>query len=104
MSVPDTSTNVHDVTHGKYTLENTKKKIPEMLPIVPAAKTRGLSSYIVRKWCLSGVIRAVRCGNKILVNCDSLDEYLSSNSLTDAVEEQVSSIKPIPVKIGGAVR
>ena len=64
-------------------------KIPEMLPIIPAAKTRGLSSYIVRKGCLNGTVRAIRAGNKILVNCDSLDEYLNSHSLTDDVSEVI---------------
>ena len=77
---------------------------PVMLTINQTAERVGLSAYIIRKWALNGTIRAIRAGNKIYVNNDSLDEYLYGHSLTDTIEEQVSSIKPIPVKIGGAFR
>ena len=71
-----------------------------MLTINPTAERVGLSAYIIRKWALNGTIKAIRAGNKIYVNNDSLDEYLNGHSLTDTVEEQVCGIKPIPVKIG----
>ncbi len=77
---------------------------PVMLTINQTAERVGLSAYIIRKWALNGTIRAIRAGNKIYVNNDSLDEYLNGHSLTDTIEEQVSCIKPIPVKIGGAFR
>ena len=76
---------------------------PVMLTINQTAERVGLSAYIIRKWALNGTIRAIRAGCKIYVNNDSLDEYLNCHSLTDTIEEQVSGIKPIPVKIGGTV-
>lgn len=101
MSKPNTSVNVNDVIHDDH---YTAGVIPEMQPIVIAARTRNLSPYIVRKWCLNGTIKAVRCGNKIFVNCDTLDDYLNTHRLTDTVEDQSGGIRPIQVKIERSAR
>ncbi len=69
---------------------------PLMLPINEAAVRHGLSPYIVRKWALSGVVRAVRAGQKILINCNSLEEYLNSSSLNTDTQQ---AVKPISAKL-----
>ena len=69
---------------------------PLMLPINAAAEKYGLSAYITRKWALSGVIKAVRAGNKILINCNSLEDYLNSTSLYNDTEQ---AIKPISANL-----
>lgn len=69
---------------------------PLMLPINEAAEMYGLSTYIMRKWALSGIVKAVRAGNKILINCNSLEEYLNSTSLYN---DTVQAVKPISGKI-----
>jgi excisionase family DNA binding protein len=81
----------------------TNKPLMLTLTINATAERVGLSAYIICKWAKNGTIRAVRAGNKIYINNDSLDDYLNAHSLTDTVEEQVSGLRPIPVKIGGAV-
>lgn len=73
---------------------------PVMLTINATAERVGLSAYIIRKWALNGTIRAIRAGNKIYVNNDSLDEYLNCHSLTDTIEEQVGAINPIRLHRG----
>jgi len=72
-----------------------------MLPINAAAERYGLSAYIIRKWALSGTIKAIRAGNKVLVNCDYLEEYLNNSSI-NTVEQ---AIKPISAKLmeGGSL-
>ncbi|HOO05673.1 MAG TPA: helix-turn-helix domain-containing protein [Ruminococcus sp.] len=74
---------------------------PLMLPINAAAERYGLSAYIIRKWALSGTIKAIRAGNKVLVNCDYLEEYLNNSSI-NTVEQ---AIKPISAKLmeGGSL-
>lgn len=72
---------------------------PLMLTINPTAERVGLSAYIIRKWALNGTIKAIRAGNKIYINNDSLDEYLNSNILT-APEEQDGVIKPVDIREG----
>lgn len=69
---------------------------PLMLPINEAAEMYGISAYITRKWALSGIIKAVRAGNKILINCNSLEDYLNSTSLYNDTEQ---AVKPISAKI-----
>ena len=74
---------------------------PLMLPINAAAERYGLSAYIIRKWALSGTIKAIRAGSKVLVNCDYLEEYLNNSSI-NTVEQ---AVKPISAKLmeGGSL-
>ncbi len=65
---------------------------PLMLTINATAERVGLSAYIIRKWALSGVIKAVRAGQKILINCNSLEEYLNSSTLNTDTEQAVNPI------------
>ncbi|PWJ12695.1 hypothetical protein [Ruminococcus flavefaciens] len=69
---------------------------PLMLPINATAERSGLSAYIIRKWSLDGTIKAIRAGNKIYVNNDSLDEYLNCTSLYTDTEQ---AVKPISAKL-----
>ena len=59
--------------------------VPQMLSIEDIAKETGLSKYAVRMLALSGTVAAFRVGRgKILINVDSVAEYLSNARLTDA--------------------
>lgn len=69
---------------------------PVMLTINATAERVGLSAYIIRKWALNGTVKAIRAGNKIYVNNDSLDEYLNCTSLYTDTEQ---AIKPISAKL-----
>ena len=74
--------------------------IPDMRGIKSAAKISGLAEHHIRQLALTGKIKAVRAGVKILVNMQSLSDYLNCNTL-NIVEEQGDSLRPIPAKLGG---
>ena len=71
---------------------------PLMLTINSTAERVGLSTYIIRKWALNGTIKAIRAGNKIFINNDSLDEYLNNHILYEN-DENYTSLNPISVKL-----
>lgn len=50
--------------------------VPTMITLSEAAKRTGLSYDWLRKMALSGKIRSVRAGSKILINFERLLEYL----------------------------
>ena len=56
-----------------------------------------ITPHFIRQLALSGKIHAVRVGKgKIIVNMDSLDNYLSGSKLTDE--------QPTPTTDGGGIR
>ena len=64
---------------------NTKQTLPRMRTIREAAQEikeldehTALTQWRIRELVLSGVVPAVRAGNKILLNLDTLFEYLSN--------------------------
>lgn len=60
---------------------NGNETIPQMLPIIPAAKVLGVSAHFVRQKVLAGEVVAVRAGNKYLVNVDKFIEYLNTTTV-----------------------
>lgn len=63
-----------------------------------------ITPHFIRQLALSGKIHAVRVGKgKIIVNMDSLDNYLSGSKLTDEQPTQTADsggIRPVPLRIG----
>jgi excisionase family DNA binding protein len=67
----------------------------KMLTITQAAQATGASAYAVRKWAKNGTISAARVGSKILVNMQSLTDYLNNSRLTGDNHENTKGISPI---------
>lgn len=69
----------------------------EMLSVKNAAEKYGLSCYAVRRWLLSGTVKGVRVGRgKLLVNCDSLERYLSESYVNEPKTNNNSGgIRPV---------
>lgn len=64
-----------------------------------------ITPHFIRQLALSGKIHAVRIGKgKIIVNMESLDNYLSGSKLTDEQPTQTAAdsggIRPVPLRIG----
>ncbi|MBR6393905.1 MAG: helix-turn-helix domain-containing protein [Ruminococcus sp.] len=74
--------------------------IPDMRGVKETAAHFNIAVHHARQLALTGKVKAVRAGNRILINQQSVIDYFNSNTLNDT-SEQVSSIRPIPVKIGG---
>ena len=55
----------------------------KMVKLREASEMTGLSYYFLRKGCLEGKIAHIRAGNKILVNMDWLEDYLSHQGIKD---------------------
>lgn len=76
--------------------------IPTMMSIKETAAAFGLSTYMIRMLANEGKINGIRTRGMILINCDSLREYLNNSYITDnniEVEEKavcgVRGIRPL---------
>lgn len=76
-------------------------KIPDMRGVKETATNFGIAVHYARRLALTGKVKAVRAGCKILINQKSVADYFNSCTL-DNETEQIGVIKPIPVKIGGS--
>ena len=52
--------------------------VPRMLTLREASEKSGLSYYCMRNLCLTGKVKHIRSGSKILVNETSLCKFLNS--------------------------
>lgn len=63
-----------------------------------------ITPHFIRQLALSGKIHAVRIGKgKIIVNMESLDNYLSGSKLTDDEPSPTADsggIRPVPLMVG----
>ena len=50
---------------------------PHMEKVDEAARLSGLSKYEIRRLVATGTVRSVRSGKRILVNLDSLAQYMT---------------------------
>ena len=50
---------------------------PHMGKVDEAARLSGLSKYEIRRLVATGTVRSVRSGKRILVNLDSLAQYMT---------------------------
>ena len=71
--------------------------IPVMCGVKETAAHFGIAQHFARQLALTGKVKAVRAGNKILINQQSVTDYF--NNCTLEVEEPKSTIQPIPVKL-----
>ena len=51
------------------------RRVPDMGTVQQAAELYGLSPRYIRRLCKFGKVRYVNCGNRWLVNLDSLARY-----------------------------
>ena len=72
---------------------------PVMLTVNQTAEAFGIAKHYARQLALTGRVKAIRAGNKILINAASVAEFFNTSTLND--DEQTEYIKPIPAKIGG---
>lgn len=57
--------------------------MPKMVSLKDAAAASGLSEYYIRALCTHGSIKAVRCNSRVLVNLNSLADYLNCSTLAE---------------------
>lgn len=57
------------------------QSIPEMLTIKEAALKFGIAQHHARQLALTGRVRAVRAGKKILINAQSVVDYFNTSTL-----------------------
>lgn len=72
--------------------------LPVMLTVNQTAEVFGIARHHARQLALSGAVKAIRAGNKILINQQSVCDYLNSSTLC-APAEKSGELKPIPVKL-----
>ncbi len=71
---------------------------PRMVGISQASAESGIARYTLNLWAKSGKIRAVRVGGargKILINLDSLYNYLSNATLTEDEKDEPQTVRGI---------
>lgn len=83
-------------------LLSTRQPLPRMRTIKEAAQEikeldehTALTQWRIRELVLSGVLPAVRAGNKILLNLDTLFEYLSNPNAEKFKPENDNAIQGI---------
>ena len=67
------------------------QSIPEMLTVKQPSERFGIAQHYARQLALSGKIKAVRVGNKILIDQGSLTEYFNSNCLVQSQDHGINS-------------
>ena len=75
-----------------------KYEIPDMRGVKETAANFGIAIHHARQLALTGKVKAIRAGNKILINQASVAEYFNSATLTDT-DLKNTIYKPIPVKL-----
>ncbi len=70
------------------------QKIPRMLGIKETSQLFGLPQHFIRQLVIKGEIISVKAGNRYLVNCDKLIEYLNGENISQTGAE--NDIHPIP--------
>jgi len=61
-------------------------KIPVMLTVKQTAEMFSIAQHYARQLALTGKVKAVRAGCKILINKDSVTEYFNNSTLSDEAE------------------
>lgn len=77
------------------------ENIPDMRGVKETAAHFGIAVHHARQLALTGKVKAIRAGCKILINQQSVAEYFNNATLTEKTEFTDSAIKPIPAKIRG---
>jgi excisionase family DNA binding protein len=74
---------------------NTGLNVPIMLSVTEVQKTFGLSKQYVYQLAKTGRVKAIKCGNRFLLNAQSITDYLNSNSIVDEMPVQTSGIRAL---------
>lgn len=72
------------------------ENLPVMLTVNETARNFCIAKHHVRQMALTGKVKAIRAGNKILINQQSVADYFNSCTLCTTQE---TDIKPIPYRI-----
>ncbi|MCR4640139.1 hypothetical protein [Ruminococcus sp.] len=75
--------------------------IPDMRGVKETAVHFGIAVHHARQLALTGKVKAIRAGNKILINQQSVIDYFNNATLTEKTEFTDRGIQPIPAKIRG---
>lgn len=71
------------------------EKIPVLKTINEASQLVGLARYHLRQLVKQNKIKFILAGKKVLINMDSLIEYLNNGEVQEEVEEQDSNTNKI---------
>lgn len=77
------------------------ENIPDMRGVKETAAHFGIAVHHARQLALTGKVKAIRAGNKILINQASVAEYFNNTTLTEKTEFIEHGIKPIPINLKG---
>lgn len=64
--------------------------LPTMVTIKEAAKASGLAVYRVRQLCKEGKVKHIHCGRRILIQLQSLRDYLEAGDPPAAISPKPS--------------
>ena len=67
---------------------------PHMGKVAAAAALSGLSEYRIRRLIACGAVRAVWAGKRVLVNLDSLSQYMTAGNQPPPSPNSVRRIEP----------
>lgn len=72
--------------------------MPTMLTVRETAARFGIAQHYARQLALSGRVRAVRAGKKILINAQSVADYFNTCSLAATTENsEIEKYRPIKI-------
>jgi excisionase family DNA binding protein len=69
--------------------------IPTMLSVEEVRKKFGISKQFTYHLAKSGKVKAIKCGNRFLLNAQSVSDYLNNNTLADEQPAQVAGIRKL---------
>ena len=78
------------------------ENLPDMRGVKATAEHFNIAVHYARQLALTGKVKAVRAGNKILINQQSVADFFNSSTLYNS-ECEINNIRPIPVKLEAKV-
>jgi excisionase family DNA binding protein len=67
--------------------------VPTMLSVEEVHKKFAISKQYTYHLAKSGKVKAIRCGNRFLLNAQSVSDYLNSSTLADEQPAQAAGIR-----------
>jgi len=67
--------------------------VPMMLSVEEVRKKFAISKQYTYHLAKSGKVKAIRCGNRFLLNAQSVSDYLNNNTLTEEKAVQTAGIR-----------
>jgi excisionase family DNA binding protein len=69
--------------------------VPTMLSVEEVRKKFAISKQYTYHLAKSGKVKAIKCGNRFLLNAQSISDYLNSSTLIDEQSVQVAGIRKL---------